>query len=1095
MSRPQLSSSILSRLRTYLALRSIVLLLCGAGWAIALGGAIFLLGCIADRLLQLPPTSRLLLLVMAVMASLVALARPILRMIGSVSPWLTAAGEIEHASGIFSQRLETVVSQSLEDARYRGSPQLLRELAEGLVPPLATANPLAWVRWRRLLRPTALALATAGLFGSLWSVRWLEMPTLSVRMVRPFERIAPVTYTRITVGPGDASRNRGERIEIVATVSRLEGLPPEIYTSQTRQSWTRIPMQPVGEGRYGFTLSQLERDVWYYVKGGDATTPQYKVTVLRPPGVLEYRIRYEYPAYTGRVSQTISCTDGAVDAVVGTKVTLDVVATEAVTSASLNMGGRKQPMAAADGANVRRAQFTIQGGQSGEVEIAGPGGRTRAPISIHAQPDREPSARLVEPAEDLRLSPRDLLPVYYEAEDDYGLASVALSLQVNNGATIMAPLAIEGDVRRQEARVGIDLADLRLAAGDLLKLSLRAQDGSGKKVATPAVEVLIVPRSVDGRWQARLADLHASSAYVAAARDHWQAAATALEQARQAAQRSQTEHLSARLQVSRALVSAVENLAMAHQSLLRSSAGAEQGPAMLAVAGFADHVRTLMSAAERLTGADAAGAAEQDLADRLRPLLEAVVQLAPQVKVLSDAEQARLLLAERANLRVPPATQPADRARLERLRESLRRGYQELAGRITAMGLSPDAGDLDAQLQRKLDAAARIVRPASVVEFDGAATAWAGATGRGEAGAPPLAERLLTAAAVEAVRADGDPIRARDLQLCAGRPSASPKCRPTKSGHHCWRNTPGSFGRCSASTACAAICFCPRSKCIHYRPARSAAQGWRSWPARPQSTLRRRSSRASSRRTWRCRRRRTHRCGTMHGPRRWTSGCCNRRPARASPILRCANPWTSCRPSTGSLKGNGHCEDACPRPRRQRRQLPRRPQPICPISPMRSSPWRGRSRSSIVRGGRSSRWDPRLRHAERPPGPLKRLRRFSRCIPMRWWRRDGWRTRRPMRCACPMICRGPASFRTARRWRWRWPGRRHGARRPCSGWSWPARSGRSWSPVPPWQETPTPPAAWASFSRWCGSGASRVRRQGPHHPRVPRATRRHIRRR
>ena len=90
-----------------------------------------------------------------------------------------------------------------------------------------------------------------------------------------------------------------------------------------------------------------------------------------------------------------------------------------------------------------------------------------------------------------------------------------------------------------------------------------------------------------------------------------------------------------------------------------------------------------------------------------------------------------------------------------------------MAAAVSALGLNPSAGDLDAQLHQRIDAGENLVKSQGPVDFVGASRNWANRLGKPEIWPALLDRRLSAAAQAEAVRPDADLIRARDLQLAA----------------------------------------------------------------------------------------------------------------------------------------------------------------------------------------------------------------------------------------------------------------------------------------------------------------------------------------
>src|SRR5262249_14396740 len=122
------------------------------------------------------------------------------------------------------------------------------------------------------------------------------------------------------------------------------------------------PPPPLGSSGTNFlyTLPTVDRDLSYFVTGGDATSPTYAVHVLHPPAVVEFRIAYTFPSYTHLPPRNVSNDDGAIEAPVGSEAVIDVRATEPLMDASMTMGGERFNLAATADPAVRRARLTVR---------------------------------------------------------------------------------------------------------------------------------------------------------------------------------------------------------------------------------------------------------------------------------------------------------------------------------------------------------------------------------------------------------------------------------------------------------------------------------------------------------------------------------------------------------------------------------------------------------------------------------------------------------------------------------------------------------------------------------------------------------------
>ncbi|HEY7116347.1 MAG TPA: hypothetical protein VH475_07170 [Tepidisphaeraceae bacterium] len=760
----------------------------GALVALAFALAWTLIVAAIDRLLALPPWFRCLLLVVEAGGVAAILAGPLRDAIRRRVDWVEASEALERRNAALEQRLVTVTSQLLAPASYRGSPRMLDAIAGQVADNLAAQPRSSWADWRGVLRPAfaavCLLVATAG----LWGASWLDLPRLVARQARPFAGLPPVTTTQIDLTPAGATVREREPLVVKATVRHLgDGTMPTIFVRGTGDAdWDASPMIPVSgdAAAYTFNLGAMEQDQRFYVKAGDATTPTYDLRVLRRPGVAEFRIRYTYPTYTGRAPLSLHNTDGLIEAPQGTQALVAVVATEPLASAWIRIGGgngaQRVELAPTAEPNVRQGSIVVSKDQPCALEMTtdrGVVGRGPQSMKIRAVQDRPPLVRMIQPATDLRLSPRELLPVAWQALDDYGVAQIWVRAQVNANPPVEFPRRISGDPRRVESSSELDLARLNVKVGDVVSISIAATDKARQPGTSDVRHVLISPRSIDVTTHQRLAELSQAAGF---ARD-W---ADQLARTRQTLQKAATvddahgqERAAAAARVSRMLAAAQETGVALRQSLLRAIVYSA-APAMSdALEQMVDATAAQLDRIDRVNGAivarregnPAAPAADPATVARLTRAVSAAGTLAAQVRQLGDGDQAAAVLADRINLRSSPATAPTDKAALERRRQTLERARQDVAAALAALHVDAKAKEaaIDAQLQQRIDAAARLVAAARPVDLDGPARRWSAAIRNREPQPPHIDERLLAMSQARSVRPDPALVAARDLQLAA----------------------------------------------------------------------------------------------------------------------------------------------------------------------------------------------------------------------------------------------------------------------------------------------------------------------------------------
>ncbi len=164
---------------------------------------------------------------------------------------------------------------------------------------------------------------------------------------------------------------------------------------------------------------------------------------------------------------------------------------------------------------VRQAELVLKKDAHCELdmistrEVAGSGPPT---MQIRAIPDLAPVVQLSQAGQSIRLNPRDIIPLSYNALDDFGIVSLAVRYQANAAPISDTPVPLTSDHRRQDGVFDFDLATRKLVIGDVVTLSLVATDTSNQVSVSEPLHVLISPRSVDSQTHNRIAELQSARA-------------------------------------------------------------------------------------------------------------------------------------------------------------------------------------------------------------------------------------------------------------------------------------------------------------------------------------------------------------------------------------------------------------------------------------------------------------------------------------------------------------------------------------------------------------------------------------------------------
>jgi hypothetical protein len=279
------------------------------------------------------------------------------------------------------------------------------------------------------------------------------------RLARAFAPFAvsgqPPTRTQLTmINPpeGDATVAVGRPVTLTVNVEGKVPDPkkPDALKLHLRydesEPYQERPLQPDSGREWSATVSayDVQNGFLYKITGGDAATPEYRVSVRSTPLISDFLATYQFRAYTGRVEEVRRLRKIA--ALRGTTVVLRVRTNRTVQEAALDFDGKDgrqtlrgerlagepqtfQVVFPLDQSGSYRLRFTSTDGETYTDSLAHP---------VVAFPDEAPKVELTVPGKDLRLPANGVLQLEGMATDDVGVKSITLRMQVKDGLRLQA---------------------------------------------------------------------------------------------------------------------------------------------------------------------------------------------------------------------------------------------------------------------------------------------------------------------------------------------------------------------------------------------------------------------------------------------------------------------------------------------------------------------------------------------------------------------------------------------------------------------------------------------------------------------------------
>jgi hypothetical protein len=376
------------------------------------------------------------------------------------------------------------------------------------------------IEWTRGLAPWLLIAAGAVfvLAGPLIArLRWRSLTRLA-------HQIAPRLPTHALRAGFIPAVELGEHIEReepqhfskAFAQAHIETLAARVVPVRTS---TLLPVRPLGHGlRAGVaSLGVCLLAVLFFsdelAKGARflaSVPPPEQVQASREPITGDIELTYRYPAYMRRDQRVVANTSGEIAAPLGTEVTLRTRADRPVERATIVLveGAGLHPLAVSDGRDLT-GTFTLTAPGAYFFRFEAPDGKIVAegpPLPIAIEPDAAPSIDLRAPMADVEVEPTASVEIAFEAEDDFGVESVALLYKLP-GAPTAKRLVLqreESPVRRMSGEHDFDLAPLGLMAGDTIAFYLEALDGdlmSGPKSGVSATRFIQIYSRADHHRQ------------------------------------------------------------------------------------------------------------------------------------------------------------------------------------------------------------------------------------------------------------------------------------------------------------------------------------------------------------------------------------------------------------------------------------------------------------------------------------------------------------------------------------------------------------------------------------------------------------------
>ena|GEM_PF-1063227 len=471
------------RLRSRWASRAARLAVRGACRLAALLVALVLADLLLDWPLDLPPAARLALLAGNLAALAIGAHRVLFRHLRSYDP-VEQAIQVERVltglNGVVISSVQFADESAFAPTVSRDLMRAVRRQAVERTAGRDLRGPGAFVPLRAAAAWAAAAVIALAAVG-VWRGRYLAV--LAARMFNPASSAAYPTDTTIELLGGEPVVRYGEPVELAARAGGVVPAAGELRIRAAGLDWQAVPLTAAPDATFRHVVPRATADVDYVFSLGDARSPRRRVTVVRPPRLVEARVHLAYPAYTRLTAQQVESLNLKVPE--GTALSWRLRFDRPVLAVEMRPEGMP-PRAMSLSADGLAAALQLPAEASRPYAVAfrwrlGPRHYTETGPKHYVQviPDADPLVGMLRPTEDTKATLHKTVALSYWARDDYGLADAAIVYSVNDGPEQRFALAsLAGDTRAErDFAWPITEAVVGLRTNDIVTFAVEVTDG------------------------------------------------------------------------------------------------------------------------------------------------------------------------------------------------------------------------------------------------------------------------------------------------------------------------------------------------------------------------------------------------------------------------------------------------------------------------------------------------------------------------------------------------------------------------------------------------------------------------------------------
>lgn len=296
------------------------------------------------------------------------------------------------------------------------------------------------VRWQALAGIGRLVLLVGAALAAVlaWGGYRLRAPdhlaNALERFALPLGDVPPLGSVRLRVDPDhDVRLTEGDTLAVRVQAAGGGGAPVQLLFQEgvrtvavddAHAEVLTLPPVPGVPGSYAVELPDRHRSLAFRIRCADSCSRAIAVQVLPAPRVQSAQLQVTPPAYLGGAPAVVPGPPAPATVLAGAELTLTCTLDQAVAGLSWQAGPEVVRLTGAG----TRWQGVCQAHASGSNALLLPDGRAIAQTTLEVQPDAPPTVALSGVEENRLVLPGTRLLLGVQAQDDHGLAAVAVRM-------------------------------------------------------------------------------------------------------------------------------------------------------------------------------------------------------------------------------------------------------------------------------------------------------------------------------------------------------------------------------------------------------------------------------------------------------------------------------------------------------------------------------------------------------------------------------------------------------------------------------------------------------------------------------------------